>query len=415
MKVFAVVASWMMAACAPIQPQMQTDRTLLAEIRAIRAVDNHCHIPPQSTPLPAVLSSLEPLGKTAFHYPSRLRSDNPEWRRVWRALYGVNVSDSSAASTNQILVRKRERMLERGEGWPGWVLDQSGIDVALVNMPQLPAANRGDRFLFVPDANSLIFPFAEETRATLPATVAGYVDSVIRRQLQQWRNDGAVAVKFSTAYARSLDLADVATEDAARIYHQHVSAHTVPSAGDYKALQDYLFRVVAREAGAAGLVVHVHTGIGADPYFAIAGADPLLLENAVNDPTLRSATFVLIHGGWPFDRQAGTMLIKPNVYVDFSAHTFLRHPRSLAETLRAWLEWYPEKVLFGTDAYPEEGAPLNTWEEMLWFASDSAREALAIALTGMMSDGQITRSRALELARMVLRENAMKLYGIGRR
>jgi hypothetical protein len=30
----------------------------------------------------------------------------------------------------------------------------------------------------------------------------------------------------------------------------------------------------------------------------------------------------------------------------------------------------------------------------------------------MVNDGEITRERALELARMVLRGNAMKLYGL---
>jgi len=44
----------------------------------------------------------------------------------------------------------------------------------------------------------------------------------------------------------------------------------------------------------------------------------------------------------------------------------------------------------------------------------TARRALALALTGMMNDGEITRERALEIARMVLRENAMKLYGLGK-
>ena len=43
--------------------------------------------------------------------------------------------------------------------------------------------------------------------------------------------------------------------------------------------------------------------------------------------------------------------------------------------------------------------------------SPTAREALALALTGMMNDREITRERAVELARMVLRENAIKLYG----
>ena len=35
---------------------------------------------------------------------------------------------------------------------------------------------------------------------------------------------------------------------------------------------------------------------------------------------------------------------------------------------------------------------------------------LTMALTGMMNDGEISRERALELARMILRDNARKLY-----
>jgi hypothetical protein len=42
----------------------------------------------------------------------------------------------------------------------------------------------------------------------------------------------------------------------------------------------------------------------------------------------------------------------------------------------------------------------------------TARRGLAIALTGMIHDGEITRERALEIARMVLRGNAVKLYGL---
>ena len=35
-----------------------------------------------------------------------------------------------------------------------------------------------------------------------------------------------------------------------------------------------------------------------------------------------------------------------------------------------------------------------------------------LALEAMMRDGQITRDRALEIARAVLRENAIQLYGL---
>ena len=50
------------------------------------------------------------------------------------------------------------------------------------------------------------------------------------------------------------------------------------------------------------------------------------------------------------------------------------------------------------------------WEELGWIAARTGRQALAIALTGMLRDGEITRARASELARMVLRDNARKLY-----
>ncbi len=73
--------------------------------------------------------------------------------------------------------------------------------------------------------------------------------------------------------------------------------------------------------------------------------------------------------------------------------------------LSAW----PDKVLYGSDASPTTDE--ISWEETGWVASHTAREALAIALTGMMHDGEITRTRASELARMALRENAKKLYG----
>jgi predicted TIM-barrel fold metal-dependent hydrolase len=87
----------------------------------------------------------------------------------------------------------------------------------------------------------------------------------------------------------------------------------------------------------------------------------------------------------------------------------MESPRRLSEVLREWLEWYPEKVLFGTDLYP--GAAEIDWEEIGWQTSEAGRQALGMALTNMMTDGEITRDRALEIARMVLRGNALKLYG----
>ena len=184
-----------------------------------------------------------------------------------------------------------------------------------------------------------------------------------------------------------------------------------PPEDEYKTLQDFLFRFIASECGRLGLAVHLHTMAGAGSYFEIAGANPLLLESIFNDPELRRTRFVMVHGGWPFTREIAALLTKPNVYLDYSAQSLLLTPATLAQSLREWLEWVPEKVLFGTDAYPYSDE--LGWEESAWIAAKRGREALAIALTEMLRDGEISRDRALELARMVLRENARNLYGFG--
>ena len=103
------------------------------------------------------------------------------------------------------------------------------------------------------------------------------------------------------------------------------------------------------------------------------------------------------------------LLTKPNAYADFSEQTFMNYPRDVSEVIRAWLEYVPEKVLFATDAYPF-APPDMGWEEAGYVANSTGREALGLALTGMLRDNEITRDRAIELARMVLRDNARKLY-----
>ena len=213
----------------------------------------------------------------------------------------------------------------------------------------------------------------------------------------------------STARRPVLIFADATEAEAARVYARYARGGA-PTAAGYKPLQDFLFRHVAREAGRLGLVVHVHVLTGAGSYFSLRTAHPLLLEQVFNDPTLRKTNFVLVHGGWPHTKEVAHLLMKPNVYADFSAQTFLLYPRQLSGVLRDWLEMFPEKVLFGTDSEPF--APAWSWEETGWLTTKTAREALALALTGMIADGEITRERASELARMVMRENAVRLYGL---
>jgi predicted TIM-barrel fold metal-dependent hydrolase len=240
-----------------------------------------------------------------------------------------------------------------------------------------------------------------------PPTLNAYLTQVVTPTLERQKAGGAVAEKFEVAYLRSFDFSDPPRAQAENIYARWIRGGT-PDANDYKLLQDFLFRYIAAECGRLGMAVHLHAMAGAGSYFSINGVNPLLLESVFNDPRLRRTNFVLLHGGWPYVREIGSLLQKPNVYLDISGQDLLLTPRTEARWLREWLEFEPEKVLFGSDGYPYSDE--MGWPESTWIASRNARQALGIALTGMLEDGEITRNRAGEIARRVLRGNAETLY-----
>jgi predicted TIM-barrel fold metal-dependent hydrolase len=243
---------------------------------------------------------------------------------------------------------------------------------------------------------------------SLPATLADYTARVVTPTLERQRQDGAIAQKFEAAYLRNLFFDAVDAASAERVYRQYFGKSAPPDT-EYKLLQDYLFRYIAAECGRLGMAVHIHTMAGAGGYFDVAGANPLNLEPLFDDPALRKTKFVMVHGGWPFVHEIGALMTKPNAYLDISAQTLLLPPSTVAASLREWLSLVPEKVLFGTDAYPFSDQ--LGWEESLWIAARNGREALGRALTGMMRDGEISHERAAQLTRMVLRDNARALYG----
>ena len=414
------------------------DPRLLSEIRQIRAIDNHSHPPKlvsagekddEFDALPC-----DPLEPTAAGLTTR--PTNPQYLAAWKDLWGYAYDDRSPAHVQQVVAAKARARAAHGDDYPSWVLRRIGIDVQLSNRIAMGRGLTDDHHRWVPFDDALIFPldnsalaaqtpdrkffFTREDMlrarymselgvAALPPSLAEYLSRVVTPVLERQKRNGAIAIKFEAAYLRSLNFSLTTKDDASAIYARHASGG-VTDTSEYRRLQDYLFHFVAAEAGRLGLPVHIHTGAGCGSYFFLAGANPLLLEPVLNDAALRKTTFVLLHAGAvAYSPSIAYLMMKPNVYADISQQTWMETPTHLAASLRYWLEWYPEKLLFGTDLWPN-GVPELDWEEIGWQTNDTARRALAIALTGMMRDGEITRAQALEFARDVLRANAEKLY-----
>src|SRR5271166_3599593 len=411
--------------------QLRPDASLLDEINHIQAIDNHSHPPALDNAgqpdedfdaLPC-----DPLEPTAAGL--MFREDNPVYIKAWKAMFGYKYDDATPEHVKELLAAKERVKQKEGENYPNWVLDQLGIESELANRVAMGRGLEPPRFRWVPFDDTLLFPLNNSSLAAqspdrkiffgreellfarymnelqingVPPALDQYTAKIVTPILESQRNNNAVAIKFEAAYLRSLDFAPAKEADAARIYARYVKGG-VPSDGDYKILQDYLFRYIAREAGRLGMAVHLHTGGGCGGYFYMEGANPLLLESVFNDPGLRKTNFVMLHGGsGGFEQFVPYLLMKPNVYADFSEQTWMTSPRHISQSIRAMLEFYPDKVLFGTDLYPS--TPQVNWEETGYATGTAGRTALAIALTGMMQDGEITREQASDIARKVMRE-----------
>jgi predicted TIM-barrel fold metal-dependent hydrolase len=409
--------------------QSPVDSGLAAYIATIRAIDGHAHpmrpvVP--GAPVDTEYDALPLDGIPPFPVPWRLTLEAPVWSRAARVLYG---SDSAEARARTVR--------ERGAAFPTWALDRAGIDMMFANRVAMGPGLEPPRFRWVPFDDALLFPLdtrleaarTPDTRSlypreaallrrdlrdlgldALPATLEAYLAAVVLPTLRRQRERGAVAIKFEAAYLRPLNFDDPDSTAAHAVYARYVGGGT-PTRAEYKTLADYLFRMIAREAGRQGLAVHLHVLETFGGFYGARGATPGLLEPVFNDSTLRGTNFVMIHGGWPETGETEAMLGKPNVYADISMMDLILEPAELAEVLRHWLARWPDKVLFGTDAF--DGGPAQPWEEGALVAATTARRALGIALTAMVRDGDIDATRARTLARMVLRDNAAALYHLG--
>ena len=420
--------------------QAPVDGPLLDYINGIRAIDVHAH-PMRPVPRGAAADSefdALPLdGIPPFPVPHRLSLDDPVWRAAQESLFHPAAASSDSAYRLGLRSIVETKRAELGQNFPEWALDAAGIEVMLANRVAMGPGLSTPRFRWVPFVDPLLFPLdtrgeaarTPDTRVLYPKeaallrrymrdlgitrappTLDGYLESVVRPTLERWQKAGAVGIKLEAAYLRPLDFDDPKPAAARAVYARYAAAG-VPTRDEYKTLEDFLMRAIAKYAGRLGLTIQIHVLETFGGYYRSAGAAPHLLEPLVNDSTLRATKFVIVHGGWPLIGETQGLLSKPNVYADVSMMDIVLSPAPLAGALRQWLAEWPDKVLFGSDAF--DGGPEQGWEQVAWVGTTTARRALAIALTAMMRDGEITRERAEELARMVMRQNALAAYDLG--
>ena len=401
---------------------------LLPQIEKIPIFDNHAHPGYADDPDVDAMASPEDESE-AF----RLRETNPELAAAAKEFFGYPFDDFAPDHAKWLEDKTAQLKREQGTKYFSNILDRAGIETVLANRVAMPDYLDPSRFRWVFFMDSVLFPFnntqlekrdsdealylsiqekvlhrymKQEGISSLPDDLAGY-EAFVRSVVADNQKRGGVAMKFEAAYFRSLYFTDPSRDEAEPIYRKY-HAGGIPTNAEYRVFQDYVFRRLLDDALTLHVPVHFHSAVGTGDFYNLREGNGLQLENVLRDPRYLGITFVLLHGCYPYERQAIWLAAMKNVYLDSSLMEQLMYPAALKNSLRAWLEVFPDKIVFGSDAFPFNAA-LGA-EVDFWFGVQSARKALAAALAEMVAEGEVTEARALELARGYLHDNAAKLY-----
>lgn len=417
-----------------ITPNQEVVRTtyarVLSAIEKIPIYDNHSH--PGFADDPNVDAMAAP---PSMSVSERLRGDNPELIAASRDLFGYPYSDADPEHLKWLIKRKAElRTQDKQTEYFDRILDQLNIEQALANRPVMAPYLNTKRFHWVFFVDSVLFPFdnhgliarngdqatyiplqeaklkrelTQEGLRDLPVSLSDYL-VFISRLLEDNQRHGGAAIKFEVAYFRPLHFDDPTQERAAAVYEKYRNGGE-PSGKDYLDFQDYIFRYLIREAGRLHLPVHIHTAVGIGDFFSLSEDNVLQLENVLRDPRYEQTTFILLHGGYPFQDQAIWLAARRNVYLDTSLMELYLYPAEFKNVLRRWLLLFPDKILFGSDAFPFNDAVGA--EESYWLAVHTARTSLAAALAEMISAHEVSEEKALSFAHAYLHDTAATMYG----
>jgi predicted TIM-barrel fold metal-dependent hydrolase len=408
----------------------QIYQRLLPQIEKIPAFDHHAH--PGFADDPDVDAMAAPPDASAA---LRTRDDNPELIVAAKALFGYPYSDLSPEHAKWLVAKKAELKKQYpGTAYFNMILDKLNTESSVANRAMMPDYLDAKRFPWVFFADSFMWPFNNEREAArnpdvgvfiplqekmlhrwmlqenvskLPAKFNDYLEFIVRVVADNQKKS-AIAMKFEVAYFRPTTFSDPPRNQAEDIYQRYISG-TVPGEQEYRTFQDYIFRFLVGLGGRLNIPVHIHSAVGIGDYFNLSQSNIMNLESVLRDPRYRSTTFVMIHGGYPLEREAIWLAAMKNVYLDSSEMELILYPSAFKDTLKVWLETFPDKITFGTDCFPYNqvlGA-----EESYWLGAESSRQALAAALAEMISENEITEARALEFAHAYLHDNAVKLYG----
>ncbi len=324
-----------------------------------------------------------------------------------RDLYGLEDDEIDDSNWKEISERIRDKSKNHLE-WSLSILDRMKVhrvilDINGTNLPnnkivkdeRLVQVVRMDEFIYAgPTYMSIIKNFTDEKVHSFDEYT-----NVLDTAFKAAKKAGAVAIKSTMAYIRSLDFDNVGRADAEKVFNKDLDK---VSQDEKKVFQDYMMHLVCQKCAEYKFPLQIHTGIQAGNYNTITNARPTLLTNLFQKyPDVR---FDLFHAGYPYTQEAA-ILAKyfPNVYLDAC---WLAHisPAAYKRGLNEWLEVVPSNKIF---AWGGDHGILDHSYASLKMAKGLISEVLAAKVV----TGYFSEKVALSVAERIVGGNAIEFYG----
>jgi predicted TIM-barrel fold metal-dependent hydrolase len=216
------------------------------------------------------------------------------------------------------------------------------------------------------------------------------------------RQDGFVGIKSHLGELVGFGAAPVEADEAERYF----SAAAAEDGEAFKKVYMAVWLATMVQAQELKFPIHIHTGITGGLWNGpVANTDPFLLVSILRQPRFLRTRLVLLHAGHPWMQHAGMMAHTfPHVWVDMGWTTPWTSQRIVA-CYRDVIGLAPlSKLMIGSGGH---GSP-----EVSWLAAKTAKIAIGEVLTDSVRLKLMCEKDAEKAGRMILHENAVRMYGL---
>jgi predicted TIM-barrel fold metal-dependent hydrolase len=235
------------------------------------------------------------------------------------------------------------------------------------------------------------FHFAK-TRKLPIGTVDEYV-AVLDQLFREAKEKGAVCLKTTLAYQRTLRFENVKRDRATQVFGKPRAELTDQ---DVKDFEDFVMWRLVELSAKHALPFQIHTGQA-----RIQGSNPMLLVDLIEaNPKTK---FILFHGGFPWTEETGVIVMRhgSHVWIDSCWLPTLSYTAA-KRAYHEWLEVMPSnRIMWGADCNHGEG---------IYGATEFTRRCLAEVLAEKVDHGDLLEEHALKIGRQIMRENALELF-----